>query len=116
MKNIFLLLIVAVYSLSVSSAVNTLQLENSFSLQGTEKVHFSDFSKIIFPQVVTADGHNLSGGNQFQFDDDLDQSFFSIQCLSQLYGEYSLKAIKLSRNFDLQFPSIDIIFPFHYFW
>ena len=117
-KNTFLAFCFTIYCLSVFSSVAVPTYESKFSHQNhSEGVHFTELSKILFPQTFNADGNgvsivHVSPGLVIA----IDKAFVATQSLSKLTVQYSVNYFKESKSLILQFRTEDIIFPFHNFW
>ncbi|PWH81210.1 hypothetical protein [Brumimicrobium oceani] len=118
MKNTFLTLFFTVYCLSVFSSAAIPSLETNFSEQETtEGTHLAELSKVLCPQTISVEGYGVSIAPATpDFDGGNEKAFIATQFLSKLTVQNNISSFKASKTLDLQFPSVDIIFPFHNFW
>ncbi|WP_417265674.1 hypothetical protein [Brumimicrobium sp.] len=117
-KNIFLTLCFAVYCFSVFSNINIPSFEQKTTHHNQEeRAHFTALSKILFPQSISTEGHNVSVVHAAPvFDLTNDKAQFAAQSLSELLIQRAVNYFKETESLRLKFRSVDIIFPFHNFW
>jgi len=118
LKNTFLTLCFAVYSISVFSSVAVPSFETKFSDQKqTEGAHLTELSNILFPQVINADGNGISLVHvSAGININIDKAYVSTQYLCKIAVQNSVNYFKESLSLIIQFRTEDIIFPFHNFW
>lgn len=117
-KNTFLTLCFTVYCLSVFGTVALPSFDTNFSdQQNTEDVQLTELSKLLFPQVISAEGNGVSIAPVTpDFNGGIDKAFIATQFLSKLIVQNNIGSIKESQALVIQFRTEDIIFPFHNFW
>lgn len=82
-----------------------------------EEVHLTELSKIIFPQSINTEEHNVSVVHVVSLmNTGIDKAIVTAQSLSEsLFQKISIY-LKKSKSLVLQFRAEDMIYPFHYFW
>ncbi|PKR80932.1 hypothetical protein CW751_07120 [Brumimicrobium salinarum] len=117
-RNITLAFFLAIYSFSVFGLNLTLpQSDESTNIESGEATHFAELSKIVFPQAIQVDGN---GVNIVPLPQEGETPFVDAQIIVQILGDRLFQIdtdyLKSKHHLEIQFPAIDIIFPFHNFW
>jgi len=116
-KNIFIAFCFTIYCLSVFGSFAVPSFESKFSDQNqNEGVHFTELSKILFPQAINSDGSGSIVHVSVAIDNGINRAFAATQFLSKLTVQYTVNYFKETRSLLLKFRTEDIIFPFHNFW
>ncbi len=83
----------------------------------SEKIHPSELSKIVFPQSINTEIDNFSSMQiKSEGEQSISEAFSSIQYLSKFTCQLDVNYLKSAKYWELQFPIVDLIYPFHDFW
>ena len=114
----FLAICLSSYSFFVFGSSYVSSFGNEYSnLNHSEKIQLSELSKIIFPQSINTEGNSFSFIQvELDREEEPNKLYFSTQYLCKLVLQFDINYFRESKSLTLQFPTFDIIYPFHNFW
>lgn len=118
LRNSFLAICFLSYCFFVFSSSYVSSGDNDYSnFNHSEKIHLSELSRIIFPQLLNKEGNNLPF-SLLKLDHEMETNklFVVTRYLCKWVNRFYVNYHRESKSLVLQFPTFDIIFPFHNFW